>query len=498
VPPTPLPTTVVIPTIGRPSLHVLLDALDHGDGPKPAETIVVDDRRPARTEPLLGPRSGATVVRSGGRGPAAARNLGWRLARTEWVSFLDDDVVPEADWAARLAADLVAAGSDVLGIQGRVTVPLPTASPPTDWERGTSGLQTARWITADMSYRRSALARVGGFDERFRRAFREDADLALRVAALGGVLVRGSRGVTHPVRPESGWVSIRVQRGNADDMLMRRLHGRRWRDRAAAPAGRRAQHVATTAAAAASAVLALTGRQRWAAVAAAVWAAATADFAARRIAPGPRDAAEVTRMVLTSAVIPAAATWHSAAGLWRHRTAPPWRGAPDLVLFDRDDTIVANVPYNGDPALVVPVTGARQALDRLRAAGVKVGVVTNQSGVADGRITPDQVDSVNARVEELLGPMDVWRVCPHGWTDGCGCRKPSPGLVSSACADAGVDPGRCVVVGDIGSDIEAAAAAGAVGILVPTVATRVAEIESAEHVQPDLAAAVDTVLRGAW
>src|SRR4051794_24515334 len=85
----------------------------------------------------------------------------------------------------------------------------------------------------------------------------------------------------------------------------------------------------------------------------------------------------------------------------------------DAVLFDRDGTLVDDVPYNGDPVLVRPVPGAREALDRLRSAGLKLGVVTNQSAVARGICGPDDVAAVNARVEELLGPFDTWQVCPH-------------------------------------------------------------------------------------
>src|SRR4051794_40508979 len=94
--------SVVVPTIGRPSLEVLLDALASASGPRPAELIVVDDR-PAGP-PLRAGRPGlppVRVLRTGGGGPAVARNLGWRSARTPWIAFLDDDVVPDPDWFQR-------------------------------------------------------------------------------------------------------------------------------------------------------------------------------------------------------------------------------------------------------------------------------------------------------------------------------------------------------------------------------------------------------------
>jgi HAD superfamily hydrolase (TIGR01662 family) len=233
-------------------------------------------------------------------------------------------------------------------------------------------------------------------------------------------------------------------------------------------------------------------------VAAAVWLAGTAEFAWARIRPGPRTRDETVIMAMTSAAIPALASWHVLRGLVRHRRARPWRGLPDLVLFDRDGTLVHDFPYNGDPDWVRPVDGAAEALDRLRARGVRVGVVSNQSGVARGLITAGQVEACNARLAELLGPFDTVQVCPHGPDDGCTCRKPEPGMVKAACAELDVDPARCVVIGDIGADVDAATAAGAVGIIVPTPVTRRAEVEAAGRRAATLQQAVDDVLAGSW
>jgi D-glycero-D-manno-heptose 1,7-bisphosphate phosphatase len=101
---------------------------------------------------------------------------------------------------------------------------------------------------------------------------------------------------------------------------------------------------------------------------------------------------------------------------------------------------------------------------------------------------------VNARVDELLGPFDAVVVCEHGPDDGCACRKPRPGLVLEAARRLGVDPARCVLVGDIGTDVEAARAAGARPVLVPTAVTRPEEVAAAPEVADDLAAAVELVL----
>ena len=492
---------VVVPTVGRPSLTTLLEGLAAQDGPHPEEVVVVDDR-PEPGEPLLRRSSWpfpVRVVRGWGRGPAAARNLGWRLTTTEWVEFLDDDVVVPPGWARSLAVDLGLLDARDGGCQGRIRVPLPEGRRPTDWERATAGLESARWATADMAYRRAALLEVDGFDERFPRAYREDADLALRVRAAGWRLVVGLREIEHPVRPAGPATSVRVQRGNADDALMRRLHGADWRERSGAGRGLFRRHVVATAgglvALGAAPFLGRTPAARLlAAAGGAAYLLHVGDLVRRRVAPGPRTLPETTTMTWTSAVIPAVATWHRARGWWRHRSAAPWPTAPRAVLLDRDGTLVHDVPYNGDPAAVQPVTGAREALDRLRAHGLRLGVVTNQSGLARGLLTTDEVDAVNAEIDARLGPFETWQVCPHGPDDGCSCRKPRPGMVRAAARRLGVRPEECVVIGDIGADAEAARAAGARSVLVPTAETRAEEVASAPVVAPDLGRAVDLVL----
>ncbi|WP_345353880.1 glycosyltransferase family 2 protein, partial [Actinoallomurus liliacearum] len=264
---------VVIPTLVRPCLDACLEALTAASGPLPAEIVLVDDRRsaeggtPIRVPEPLQPRT--RVVAAGGRGPAAARNLGWRRTSAPWVVFLDDDVRVGPDWRSRLVADLAERPACVGGVQGRIRVPLPEGRRPTDWERGTAGLAEARWITADLAYRREALVECGGFDERFPRAFREDADLALRVLQAGWLLERGERATTHPVRPASPWISVRTQAGNADDALMRALHGPDWYERAGETAGRRTRHLAITAGLLAAVGWAASGRGRLAVGAAA-------------------------------------------------------------------------------------------------------------------------------------------------------------------------------------------------------------------------------------
>jgi histidinol-phosphate phosphatase family protein len=169
---------------------------------------------------------------------------------------------------------------------------------------------------------------------------------------------------------------------------------------------------------------------------------------------------------------------------------------PLLVLFDRDGTLVDDVPYNGDPELVRLRPGAAEAVRQVRTAGVAIGIVTNQSGVGRGLITRTDVDRVNARVTALLGRFDTVQVCEHVEADRCRCRKPAPGMVLAAAAEVGVPLDRCVVIGDIGADVAAGTAAGARAILVPTGITLASEIERAPARAGTLVDAVDMALGG--
>jgi glycosyltransferase involved in cell wall biosynthesis len=323
---------IVIPTTGRPSLARLLAALaDQSPGPRPVRVIIAEDRGPRAGAGPLAPLehgrlpkslSGSIEKVSSRRpGPAAARNSGWRASRAEWVVFLDDDVIPCPSWYMSLARDLDRLGGGVAGSQGRVRVPLASDRRPTDWERNVAGLERARWATADMAYRRAVLLRVGGFDERFRRPYREDSDIGLRVTSLGLRIERGERAVLHPPGGASFWTSLRLQRGNSDDALMRRLHGRRWREHAGAPRGRLPRHAASCAGAIVAGAAACVPYPRMAGMAAAVPAVGAVELAAARIVPGPRDAAEIVRMAATSLVLPFAAVWYRLLGELR------WRGS---------------------------------------------------------------------------------------------------------------------------------------------------------------------------
>lgn len=166
------------------------------------------------------------------------------------------------------------------------------------------------------------------------------------------------------------------------------------------------------------------------------------------------------------------------------------------ILFDRDGTLIVDRPGNTDPEAIELMPHAADAIALAREWDYAVGVVTNQAAIAEGVIDHVQLFRLHARIEELAGPIDGWFICIHGTAAGCECRKPEPGLILAASARLGVAPERCTVIGDIGADMEAARAAGAQAVLVPTADTRPEEIAAAPVVARDVLDAVRRVVHG--
>jgi histidinol-phosphate phosphatase family protein len=142
---------------------------------------------------------------------------------------------------------------------------------------------------------------------------------------------------------------------------------------------------------------------------------------------------------------------------------------PRAIFFDRDGTLIRHVDHLRDPAQVELAPGAATALRVLKAAGFLTVVVTNQPAIARGLATRQEVDAVNARLQQLVGPsaaLDRFCVCPHDDRDRCACRKPQPGLLVQAATDLGIALTESFLVGDRTKDIVAGHRAGCRSILV--------------------------------
>jgi histidinol-phosphate phosphatase family protein len=143
------------------------------------------------------------------------------------------------------------------------------------------------------------------------------------------------------------------------------------------------------------------------------------------------------------------------------------------VLLDRDGVLnerPARAEYVRTPDDVRWLPGALDALRLFADEGWQVIVVSNQAGIARGVMTTADVDEVNDHMrreaEEAGGRIDAFYYCPHGWDDGCACRKPRPGLLFQAQRDFHLDLTHTTFVGDDERDREAAVAAGCRPVLV--------------------------------
>ncbi len=135
------------------------------------------------------------------------------------------------------------------------------------------------------------------------------------------------------------------------------------------------------------------------------------------------------------------------------------------VFLDRDETLNKDPGYISQPAQVELYPGVAQGLYRLKDAGFLLIVVSNQSGVARGHITWDQLKSVNDRLNELLileakVKIDHFEICPHHPHDFCECRKPKPLLITAAAKKYDIDVARSYMIGDRDTDLDAGRAAG--------------------------------------
>jgi D-glycero-D-manno-heptose 1,7-bisphosphate phosphatase len=149
------------------------------------------------------------------------------------------------------------------------------------------------------------------------------------------------------------------------------------------------------------------------------------------------------------------------------------------VFLDRDGTINEEVGYLDCLSKLKLYDNTAEAIRLINERGIKVVVITNQSGVARGYFTEDFVRLVHSQIEDLLRPhgsvIDAFYFCPHHPTDGigaylksCACRKPEPGMFIRAAQDLNIDLTRSYMIGDTIKDIEAAGRVGAKGILVRT------------------------------
>src|SRR3989338_5963284 len=213
--------SVVVPAYNcRGTIDRCIQALKNLDL-KNYEIIIVDDGSTDGTQDMLKKAASGKMrcMRQENAGPAAARNTGAKAARGEILAFTDSDCVPYPGWLDHVARQFADKG--VVGVEGAIeTDRMAVLTQSVKSEGG-------RFLTANMFYRKKDFLAEGGFDERFRRAFREDTDMAIRMMSLGRIVYEPTSKVYHIPRDVSLFSLIKRQQLYFYELLFFRKHGSR-------------------------------------------------------------------------------------------------------------------------------------------------------------------------------------------------------------------------------------------------------------------------------
>jgi histidinol-phosphate phosphatase family protein len=166
-------------------------------------------------------------------------------------------------------------------------------------------------------------------------------------------------------------------------------------------------------------------------------------------------------------------------------------------FLDRDGTIIRDAAYVRDPRDVELLPGAADAIKRLNERGIRVIVITNQSGIARGYLDAAAYELVRQRLDDLLAAngarVDATYMCPHlpEITGPCECRKPGLGLYRRAIADFDIDAARSLFTGDRWRDVEPGRALGGMGILLDVASTPAVDRDRARAESAPMATSLD-------
>ncbi|KIO77468.1 family 2 glycosyl transferase [Pedobacter lusitanus] len=217
--------SVVIPTYRRPKLLIdclralLMQSISKTD----FEVIIVSDGPDHQTLLTLLPWLKKKELQLSylqlpvKKGPAAARNIGWTNARSTVIAFTDDDCLPDRNWLSAIL-EYFTSETD-LAVSGKTYVPV--SDTPTDFEWNMARLENSEFITANCACTKNALRKAGGFDERFKLAWREDSDLHFKLLKLKIPVISAPGAVViHPIRDAPWGISLKEQKKGIYDALL--------------------------------------------------------------------------------------------------------------------------------------------------------------------------------------------------------------------------------------------------------------------------------------
>lgn len=310
--------SVIIPTYQRPDLlRRCLHALANQSFSKENyEVIVVSDGPDEITRQTVEQFFKQFIFLSTPekKGPAAARNYGWKYASGILIAFTDDDTIPNADWLCNIWQSYK--GEREIAYTGRVKVPV--SNPPTDYEKNIAGLETADFVTANCCCTKAALEKTGGFDERFSMAWREDSDLEFQLILHQIPIVRLEDAVVvHPVRGAPWGISIKEQKKGMFNALLYKKYPQLYRKKIK-PRPLWNYYVMVSA----SLVFITTVFSEYknvATISFLIWFLFASSFVYKRLRNTSKKPDHVAEMILTSICIPFISIYWQLCGAWKYK-----------------------------------------------------------------------------------------------------------------------------------------------------------------------------------
>jgi glycosyltransferase involved in cell wall biosynthesis len=315
--------SVVVPTYKRPNLLLrCVEALRSQEFQKSEyEIIVVSDGPDSETQSALEElKKDGPLIRflslPAKRGPAAARNFGWRSSRCDLIVFTDDDCIPDQQWLANFWSTFLNVKTFKAAFKGNTIVPIPPV--PTDYERNISNLATAEFITANCACTRSALESVGGFDEEFTMAWREDSDLQFKFIEHQIPIISVDALVTHPVRKAPWGVCLKDEKKGIFNSLLYKKYPELYKQRIQASPP---WHYYTMVTLIIAFVIGLlTSSTNLASTSFVLWFILVLWFTAKRLRNTKRDLSHIIEMLFTSMFIPFLSIYYRICGAIKFRS----------------------------------------------------------------------------------------------------------------------------------------------------------------------------------
>lgn len=324
----PVKVSVIIPTYQRPALlKRCLESLISQDFPNEQfEIIIVTDGLDEETNKMLAEEGIFDYFPNlfcyslpFKKGPAAARNAGWRVAGGQLILFTDDDCIPSVYWIKHFFNAYEFYGQCAIALTGKVIVPLSSA--PTDFELNTANLETAEFVTANCGCTKAALEMVHGFDEAFTMAWREDSDLEFKFLKKDVPIKKIEEAVViHPARKAPWGISLREQQKSMFNALLFKKHPQLYKERIGSPVLRNYYLMI---------ILLVTFFTEWyqdqkiiALICLSAWLYLMIAFILKRLSNASLSFKHVTEMIATSVLIPFVSVFWNLYGAFKFKVLP--------------------------------------------------------------------------------------------------------------------------------------------------------------------------------